>query len=167
MQQHCLGTGTQRGALRDQEVGSRQVSGALGQRPRGWTVCRAIPRGHPPSPDLTLRHSLASALTIHMSSWLFQCCEGRGHVCTGQVGAPGKGERDISKEKTDAQGGEVTVVQSHREGPGPGLRAGRFSFSKCGAIMSILGLQTSSRRSAGELMQDFPYRNGNASLARA
>lgn len=38
-------------------------------------------------------------------------------MCTGQVGAPGKGERDISKEKTDAQGGEVTVVQSHREGP--------------------------------------------------
>lgn len=83
-------------------------------------------------------------------------------------GSTWKRMEGISKEKTDAQGGEVSVVQFHREAPWqcdvhpsvyrasreakPGPRASQASFSKDGASVSIqlsFGLQTSMWQRAG------------------
>ena len=55
------------GALHDQEVGWREVSGAPGQRPEAGLHAEPSPGSHP-CPHLPFRPSLGSALTEHIFS---------------------------------------------------------------------------------------------------
>lgn len=115
-----------------------------------------------------------------MSSWLTQCCNGRGPRCRWEHLE--KEEETFPKRKQMSREeilllykptGQCEATPSDHmmsRKPGPGPRAGRVSFSKDGvtrASSSSWSFRHPPRQRVGELMLAFPHRHGDVSLARA